>query len=422
MNTKLSRNWLTTLGLLLLLMLAACTSPPPRPPASPFEQDVFEATDALAGQWRGKAPFRPRWPAQRLALGPFVDLSTASTAQGAAFGWRQTVAAVRVRQVVAQHIEQILPGIRLVPATLGSADDQADLLLSASLIPFVSRDQSASPAGRPNAAGGNPNPPLMLTLVLLDLKTRNVVARWQSPLRTQAADANPSPFDAESPVLINQSAAEGRSTLFSAPMHTAIDGPSVQDALGLARLEQAQQAYASGHYPKALNLFQEVAAKSPEQALRAANGEYLSYLKLGQPEAAKQAFKRVVAMGLASRRLAVKLLFTPGQTEFWADPAVSGAYGFWLQEISTQAAAAPTCLEIAGHTSRSGTEAFNLGLSLARSERVRQTLLAQQPRLAGRLRASGKGWSENIVGSGSDDARDAIDRRVEFKVADCAAL
>jgi hypothetical protein len=29
------------------------------------------------------------------------------------------------------------------------------------------------------------------------------------------------------------------------------------------------------------------------------------------------------------------------------------------------------------------------------------------------------GWRENLVGIGSDDVRDAIDRRVEFKVVDC---
>ena len=164
-----------------------------------------------------------------------------------------------------------------------------------------------------------------------------------------------------------------------------------------------------------------VAATSPDLALRAYNGQYLSYLKLDQPEAARQAFKQVVAAGFASRRLAVKLLFAPGETAFWDDPEVNGAYGFWLQEISAQAEAAPTCMEIAGHTSRTGEETFNLNLSLARSERVRQVMLTNRSSLDGRLQASGKGWSENIVGSGSDDARDAVDRRVEFRIADCAA-
>ncbi|MGH8604505.1 MAG: hypothetical protein ACREXR_17505, partial [Gammaproteobacteria bacterium] len=36
-----------------------------------------------------------------------------------------------------------------------------------------------------------------------------------------------------------------------------------------------------------------------------------------------------------------------------------------------------------------------------------------------RSKASGKGFRENVVGSGTDDARDALDRRVEFSLTDC---
>ena len=39
--------------------------------------------------------------------------------------------------------------------------------------------------------------------------------------------------------------------------------------------------------------------------------------------------------------------------------------------------------------------------------------------LATRTRASGMGWRENIVGTGTDDVSDALDRRVEFKIVDC---
>jgi hypothetical protein len=39
--------------------------------------------------------------------------------------------------------------------------------------------------------------------------------------------------------------------------------------------------------------------------------------------------------------------------------------------------------------------------------------------LNSRLRASGVGYRENIIGTGTDDERDAIDRRVVFKVAAC---
>jgi outer membrane protein OmpA-like peptidoglycan-associated protein len=41
--------------------------------------------------------------------------------------------------------------------------------------------------------------------------------------------------------------------------------------------------------------------------------------------------------------------------------------------------------------------------------------------LRGRLIATGKGSREMIVGTGRDDPSDALDRRVEFKVAKCSA-
>jgi outer membrane protein OmpA-like peptidoglycan-associated protein len=39
--------------------------------------------------------------------------------------------------------------------------------------------------------------------------------------------------------------------------------------------------------------------------------------------------------------------------------------------------------------------------------------------LASKLSAAGVGSKEALVGLGTDDMRDAIDRRVEFRVVDC---
>ena len=50
---------------------------------------------------------------------------------------------------------------------------------------------------------------------------------------------------------------------------------------------------------------------------------------------------------------------------------------------------------------------------------MRDALLAQDRQLASRVEVAGVGWQENIIGSGTDDARDSVDRRVEFKVRTC---
>ena len=60
-----------------------------------------------------------------------------------------------------------------------------------------------------------------------------------------------------------------------------------------------------------------------------------------------------------------------------------------------------------------------LDFGAQRAAYIRQRLVAEAPELGPRLHATGMGFRENIIGTGSDDARDALDRRVEFKVTEC---
>jgi len=122
---------------------------------------------------------------------------------------------------------------------------------------------------------------------------------------------------------------------------------------------------------------------------------------------------------LSSNNLGVKFLFNPGTTNFWSDPQVSGPYGFWLRQIARQAVGTKVCMSVVGHTSRTGSQAYNDRLSLQRAAYIKQRLDNEAPPLASRTKASGVGFRENLVGTGTDDARDALDRRVEFKITEC---
>lgn len=123
--------------------------------------------------------------------------------------------------------------------------------------------------------------------------------------------------------------------------------------------------------------------------------------------------------GLKRNRLAVKFLFQPGTTQFYQDQALSGQYPVWLQQIATQSAQytakANDCIEVSGHTSRTGSPQVNERLSLQRAEYVKRRLDADAPQLALRLVTVGSGSNQNMVGTGKDDLSDALDRRVEFK-------
>jgi hypothetical protein len=46
-------------------------------------------------------------------------------------------------------------------------------------------------------------------------------------------------------------------------------------------------------------------------------------------------------------------------------------------------------------------------------------MVKQHADLSSKIEATGRGFEENIVGTGADDITDQIDRRVEFKFAGC---
>jgi outer membrane protein OmpA-like peptidoglycan-associated protein len=91
----------------------------------------------------------------------------------------------------------------------------------------------------------------------------------------------------------------------------------------------------------------------------------------------------------------------------------------WLRQISKAVQSTGGCLNVTGHTSKSGSEQLNDRLSLSRAETVKRLMVGEVGAVGGQLQVSGVGYRENIVGTGADDASDAVDRRVEFKTVEC---
>ncbi|HEY9238669.1 MAG TPA: OmpA family protein, partial [Burkholderiaceae bacterium] len=246
-----------------------------------------------------------------------------------------------------------------------------------------------------------------LRLAIIDLKTGAVVAETRVKVRADSIDNTPTPFFQDSPVLTGGA---GDNTAPAPQLETLDAG---------ALLDRGMAAYDNARYADALPYF-EAAAKAPgADPMRVATGLYLTQGQLGRPELAKQAFGRIVEIGLQRRTLAVKFLFEPGKVEFWADPKVSGAYAMWLEQIAAGVKGRGICLVVVGHSSRTGTEAFNDQLSLQRAMRIGDSLRRIDPGLGLRLQENGKGYRENLIGSGTDDMRDALDRRVEFRFDGC---
>jgi outer membrane protein OmpA-like peptidoglycan-associated protein len=186
-----------------------------------------------------------------------------------------------------------------------------------------------------------------------------------------------------------------------------------------AVVNEGMAAINVGKYAEALPYYEEAAKRQDGQQLRVYNGLYMIYWNLGRSGEAEGAFGKIVAIGLATNNLAVKFLFRPGSTDFWPDAKISGPYPLWLRQIAQQMKETRACLRVVGHTSRTGSESNNERLSLRRAEVIKQRLVAESREPGSRIETGGVGSRENIIGTGTDDQRDALDRRVEFKVIPC---
>ena len=327
---------------------------------------------------------------ETLLIDPMVDRATG----------QQTGASQRLQTAVTDSLSTGLPDITIV-ALSGNNVDQSRLLLAGTLamVPDTVDQYTAS-------------------VSLTDRDVGIVVAQAAARFEEAGLDQAPTAFFDESPSLTRDRSVEGYLTTAETRRGRAADALYVEQVPVSALLAEALELYNAGRWNEALENYQAAAEREDGQQLRTFNGIYLTSLKLGRTADAEQAFRRIVALGLATDNLAVKLLFRPGSTDFWPNAEVSGMYPMWLRSIAQAAESSGSCLSIIGHTSRSGSEELNERLSLQRAERVAELLRAEAA-LAGQLRSSGRGFQDNIVGTGADDTSDAIDRRVEFSVVPC---
>ena len=382
-------------------LTAACT--PSNEPQT-FEKAAAVATDSLVAQ-TGKLPsFLARIestlsspdasaPKRGIVLDPMLDMITG----------QQTETTLLFERRVTQRMAAKFPQFEFLPFQSSNLT-KAQYLLTGTMTRV------------PTAA----TPTVNLSLALTDIRTGIVVAQASAMAKEENLDSTPSRYYKDSPVLIKDKVVEGYARTTATPPGQKAD-PYYMERVGVSTvITEATTLYNAEKYQDALGTYRTALATPQGEQLRVQSGIYLASMKLGQLAEAEQAFGRIVALGMAYNELGVKLLFNPGSVDFWSDPKISGAYGMWLRQIAREAMAAKSCIAIVGHTSRSGPGPINDALSLKRAQYVRQRLAGEAPELAGRTRAEGMGFRQNIVGSGSDDSFDVLDRRVEFKIVPCA--
>ena len=258
-------------------------------------------------------------------------------------------------------------------------------------------------------------------LTLIDLRTGKVVAKALDRATMESVNPEPLAFYRDSPTWHKDKTILGY--INSCQVNTKIGDPADPDYLArlpaAAVINEATLAYDDGKVPAAHRLYREAEPIAGPGDLRVLNGIYITSWQLGQKDLARDAFGKIVASGLELKRLPVKLLFQPGGTGFNTAGDLPQQYKFWISTLASEAGKADSCVRVVGHTSRSGNARANEALSRRRAEAVQKMLEHDNRALSSRLSATGVGSKEALVGIGSDDQRDAIDRRVEFRVVDC---
>ncbi|HKW55704.1 MAG TPA: OmpA family protein, partial [Stellaceae bacterium] len=351
----------------------------------PFDQAVVNAADSVLSKLpQGK---------HLVVIDPLVDGVTGM----------QTAATKSIQTRIAQLAREKYPEVALVPFT-SDAVHQAPIVLVGTFTPV---DKDAKTVG--------PREAYRFCLVALDLASGTTVAKSVARALPEGIDPTPLAAFGDSPVWtadkqIQSYIASCQQSKVGDPINqTYVDG-----LIAAALVSDAIEAYNQQRYAQARELYTAAKSSPAGDQLRVYNGLYLTNSKLGARQQAEDAFISLVDYGLKTNRLGVKFLFRPGSTGF-AFEGVSD-YVMWLHDIAQQSEKNLACLEVTGHTSATGSAALNERLSLLRAEYIKVRLTQDAPALGPRMIANGVGSRENLVGTGADNASDALDRRVEFKV------
>jgi len=354
---------------------------------------------SAANNLLGRAQLTPPDGKFRLVIDPLIDGVTGA----------QSKATQAMGARIVSLIKERYPQYEVQPFTAGNV--QKSPLVLVGTFTGVNKDRKTEGAREA----------YRICLALADLKTGKLVSKGLAFARTDGVDPTPLAHFKDAPTWAEDNTTTGyirtcQGTRAGDPIHPMY----VNRIVAASMISEAMDAYGAGKYREALNLYEAV-LRSPEgQQQRVFSGLYLTNWRLGRRDAAIKAFGQLVDQGLDAKRLGVKFVFRPGAAILSADTGPAATpYKLWLAELSSQAAKRQSCMEVVGHTSPTGPEPINERLSQLRADHVRGQMEHASPPLKKRLIANGVGSRETMVGNGRDDASDALDRRVEFKIIPC---
>ena len=404
---------------LLAVLAAGCATPPPSEapsstqepaPTAPAPTAAAPATPSVAAlpfaDAVGRAGERLLQDAQAtlgsgprdLVIDPLIDASTGQQTQGT----------VQMGAQLAGLITRRVPSWNVQPLTRAALASRPLLLIG-----------TLTAINTKNAKDENADA-YRVCLALTDLRTGKLVAKRADRAQLATVDAEPTPLFRDSPTWALDNTAQGyiKSCQGSAA-GDPIAPAYLQHLPAAAVINEATLAFADNKTAEAYRLYHEARAIADPDDLRVLNGLYTTSWKTGRKKEAADTFGKIVGIGLETKKLPIKMFFNPGTTTLLQSADLQAQYAVWLREVAMQVGAREGCLRVVGHTSRTGDPAANELLSQKRATVIKHGLERQNRKLAPRIEAEGAGSREVIVGLGTDDLRDALDRRVEFRAIDC---
>ena len=269
-------------------------------------------------------------------------------------------------------------------------------------------------------AADGPRDAYRICLALADLRSKSIVSKGVARAKPEGIDVTPTPAYADTPVW---AADPATSQYIKACQGTKLGDPIdpvYVERIGTSSLiSDAILEYDDKRYRESLAFYRTALKMTGGDQLRVRSGIYLANARLNRRDDATDAFGSLVDYSLAGKKLSVQFLFKPGSTQFVDDPQIAAPYPMWLSQIAIRASRRNSCMNVVGHTSKSGPAQVNERLSVLRAQYIKDLLQSSSPGLAEKLKATGVGSREMLIGTGRDDSSDAIDRRVDFSVSDC---
>ncbi len=372
----------------------AAPSPPPPPIPAPFDDALLRAANDLFS----KAAVPPGDGKIELVIDPLID----------GISGAQSTATRLMQERIVALVRKSYPRFEVRPFSSEA--------LSRAPVVLIGTFTAINNAG----AADGPRDAYRICLALADLRSKSIVSKGVARAKPEAIDVTPTPAFADNPVW---AADQATSVYIKACQGTKpgdpID-PVYVERIGTSSLiSDAILEYDDRRYREALAFYRTALKMTGGEQLRVRSGIYLANWKLNRRDDATDAFGSLVDYSLTGKKLSMRFLFKPGSTQFVDDPQISAPYPMWLSQIATRAVQRNTCLQLVGHTSKTGPAQVNERLSVLRAQFIKDLLQNSSPRLADKLKATGVGSRETLIGTGRDDASDAIDRRVDFNVSDC---